>query len=189
MLPNNQLSEIPVPGTFVGGRALPITTVTDYEDGGIGLNDASQGTQYQIWKARLVGDDVLLSAPNTPEFVVYSAGGITEISFTFDQLMRFALAFVQGGQSKLLWYDTSVSSTVITVLASDVTNPRVVLDDKRINQSASSDIILAYKRGTSLYYRQQRDRFTVEYLLATNITQKLNKIGFSNKLRLQFYFT
>jgi hypothetical protein len=187
MLPENTLSSTPIPGVFTGARYNLITITTDYEDGGIGINDASQGLLYQQWKAQLVGEEILLSAPNTPEFTAYTGTNITEISFTFDQNMRFTLAFIQAGQAKLFWYDTTVSSMVVTVLASDVVNPRLTLDDKRINQSASSDIILAYKRGTGLYYRQQRDRYTIEYLLATGITQRLNKIGFSNKLRLQFY--
>ena len=47
-------------------------------------------------------------------------------------------------------------------------NPRVTLDDKRRGQTSSSDVILAYLRAGSLYYRQQRDRYLTEYLLTAN---------------------
>lgn len=200
MLPNGTLSTIPVPARFSGARSLPITKTIDYEDGGIAFSDPSQGLLYQRWRARIVGEDVVFDAPTVAPVVVFSQPGVTEISFTFDQNMRPVIAFVAGGRGYLRWYDTAVGDQVVTPLATDVITPRVTLDDKRSMQSAISDIILAYKRGSNLYYRQQRDRFTIEYDPTADMPEPertetraliarsggLIKIGMSRQLRLQF---
>ena len=186
MLPDNELSSTVIQAPFMGARALGVTKTVDYVDAGIALNDPSAGLFYQPWRARLVGNDILVDAREVEEFVLYSDTGITEISFTFDQNMRPVLAFVKAGQAYLRWYDTAVGAQVVTALASDVITPRVSMDDKRSMQSSISDLILAYVRSGSLYHRRQRDRFLTEYLLAENISTGLIKIGMNRQFRFQF---
>jgi hypothetical protein len=185
MMPDNVLSTVPMPAAFIGARALPITKTVDYEDGGIALNDPSRGSNYQRWRGRLIKDDVILDAPEVEEFVLLNGENITEISFTFDQNMRPALAFVQNGVAKLRWFDTVAGAQVITEYADAIT-PRVVLDDKRITQTSNSDIILGYVKAGKLYTRRQRDRFTIEYLMDDGPHIGLVKIGLNARLRLQF---
>lgn len=186
MLPENELSSTIIQAPFLGAKALGVSKTVDYENGGIAINDASEGLLYQIWRARLIEDNILLDAEKVEEFVLYSDTGISEISFTFDQNMRSALAFVKDDRAYLRWYDTSVGAQTVTELASDVITPRVSLDDKRYTQSAINDVILAYIRSGSLYYRQQRDRFLIEYFLASDITTGLIKIGMNRQFRFQF---
>lgn len=199
-IPNGVLSTQPVPSSFSGARGLPVTNEVDYEDGGAGFNDPSSGQLYQVWRGRILGDDVVLDAPTVPPTVIYSAQGIEEISFTFDQNMRPCLAFVRVGRAYLRWYDSQAQDQVITPLAEDVITPRVTLDDKRTTQTGISDIILAYKRGDRLYYRQQRDRFQIEHDPTEDMPEPertetramiaagggLIKVGMSSQLRLQF---
>jgi hypothetical protein len=64
----------------------------------------------------------------------------------------------------------------------------VCLDDKRPLQNAVSDVILAYTRSGNLYFRAQRDRYLVEYPLATAVTGTLDKVGMNTVNRLQFEF-
>lgn len=201
MLPEDTLSTASVLRPFLGAGALTVTGLTDFEDGGIGIQDPSAGLFYQIWRLRVIGLDLVLDAPNWPEYVVHTVSAeVTEVSLTFDQNMRPAIAFVEAGQAKLLWYDSAVQEQVITTLASDIVTPRVTLDDKRQSQLGISDIILAYKRGNSLYYRQQRNRFQVEYdptepmpepertKTRADIAQAggLIKVGMSRGMRLNF---
>lgn len=185
-LPDNVLSTTSIPFMFTGGRSLSVTKVLDFEKGGIAINDASMGLLYQTWRARLIKNDVVLDAPSVPEFIHFTATGISEISFTFDQNMRPALAYVQDGTSKLRWWDSTVSGYDIVSLPAGSITPRVSMDDKRASQSAISDIILAYIRSGTLYYRQQRDRFLTERSLATGLTTGLIKIGMNNRFRMQF---
>lgn len=88
---------------------------------------------------------------------------------------------------QLYWYDSTVSGFTTTSFGSSVISPKVSLDDKRPKQSAIADVILTYVKNGNLYYRQQRDRFTVEYLLDdSGIINRIKKFGMNNKLRLQW---
>lgn len=192
-LPNNVLSTSAVPRNFFGSRALPISGIVDYEDGGIAIQDASKGLLYQRWRALLLnpGEDdsyVQLDATEVEPFTLVELPGLTEISIAFDQLMRPTLAYVQAGSAYLRWYDTLASAYVTDLIGSDIVTPRVTMDDKRFvatNGYQLNDVILGYVRAGNLYYRQQRDRFTIERLLAEDVNP-LIKIGFNRGLRLQF---
>lgn len=186
MIPDNSLSAEVVRGNLTGARALAVTKFIDYEDGGVAVNDTSKGHLYQIWRARLIREQVLLGAPSVPEFVLYEGSGITEISFAFDQNMRPVLAFMQAGQPKIRWHDPVAGGQVVTDLPAAALTPKVLLDDKRPTQENNSDVILAYVRDGGLYFRQQRDRYLVERLLATGITTGILRFGLSDQLRLQF---
>lgn len=190
MLPDDVLSTESLPSPFLGARALPVTKTVDYEQGGVALNDASLGIDYQRWRARLldanrVTSRVMLGAPNQAEFQLYAAPGITEISIAFDRNMNPALAFVQGGVAKLWWYDSTASAMIVTEIGAGVITPRVTHDDKRPEANSWSDVILGYVRDGVLYYRQQRDRYQIERALAAGVNG-LIKIGMGRGLRLQF---
>ncbi|WP_445360372.1 hypothetical protein ACJJIL_17655 [Microbulbifer sp. EKSA005] len=188
MLPENELSQQSVPAPFMGGAALPVRNVTDYESGGIALQDPSEGLNYQVWRARVLnnGCDIVLNAHEVAEFTLISGTDITEVSLSFDQNMRPVVAYVEGGTAKLYWYDSSQGAQVITEWPGVIT-PRVTLDDKRQLQSGVSDVIFAYLKDGNLYCRQQRDRYQTEYLLHENVNSDgLIKIGMHKQYRLQF---
>lgn len=192
-LPDNTLSSRAVPARFSGARSGATSKTVDYENGGIAIQDPSEGLLYQRWRARLFNagkDDafVMLDAREVPEFVWLTVPYMTEISFSFDANMQPVVAFVASGQSYLNWYDSSEGEYVTTSLGADITTPRVALDDKRYlasNGYQLSDVILGYVRGGNLYYRQQRDRYTIERLLTTNV-KPLIRIGFNRGLRFQY---
>lgn len=192
-LPDNVLSSSPAPARFFGSRGLSISGIVDYEDGGIAIQDPSEGLLYQRWKALLyrpgeADSFVTLSAPEVPTFTLLELPGLTEISISFDQNMNPCLAYVQDDVAKIYWFDSTVAEMVVTEIGAGVTTPRVSMDDKRFiasNGYQLSDVILGYIRDGDLYYRQLRDRFTIERLLQTGVNP-LIKIGFSRGLRLQF---
>lgn len=192
MMPLDRLSTEPVYASYISPDTIdPPNRLTDYELGGIALQDASQGLQVQIWTCRADGATgiVYLSAPVVPEIVLFTAPGISELSLAFDQNMRPFVAFVQGGQAKFRWYDTVLGANRITDLDVEDRSPKCCMDDKRPWQVAqgANDVILAYLRGDSMYYRQQRDRYEIERLLATGLEGKrLLKVGMNEAMRLQF---
>ena len=186
MIPENRLSTTPVPDEIIGARSLPVTPTQDFEDGGIALSDPSEGLMYQVWRATVSQlKYIYFDADNADRTLVYTGDYITEISFTFDQNMRPVLAFVEDGLAFFRWYDSTVEAQVVTALDKNVINPRVFLDDKRLLERGNSDIILGYIRSGSLYFRMQRDRFGVEYLLKEGV-YNLHKIGMNRQLRVQF---
>lgn len=193
MMPDDVLASVHRPARFFGARSGATSKTVDYEDGGLAIQDTTQGLLYQRWRARLfnaekVDSYVMLDAREVDEFVWLTVPYMSEISFTFDPSMRPTVAYVAAGQAYLSWYDSLASDYVTTTLAADVMTPRVTLDDKRYvgsNGYQVSDVILGYVRGGNLYYRQQRDRYMTERLLKTGVTP-LIKIGFNRALRLQF---
>lgn len=185
MIPDYKLSSVSLVDDIVGGRSGHVSNHYDCEDGGIALNDPSEGKDYQVWEGELLNGDIILTSPSTEPEIVYSAYGLTEFSFSFDQNMKPVLSFMQNGECKYRWHDSSIGDYRITIIK-DAISPKVFLDDKRITQEASSDIILAYIKSRALYFRLQRDRFEIEYLLKDNVA-RLFKIGMNRKWRIQFY--
>lgn len=188
MMPENMLSTTPVPGDFLYPDNFEYHALRDYEWGGIGLQDPSLGLFVQVWVLSLDGADVVVEAPNTAPTTLFTGDGITELSLAFDHNMNPFVAFVQNGVARYWWFDTLTSNQVLSDLPIGSTNPRAAHDDKRYLERNTSDIILAYVRAGSLYMRMQRERYTIEYELATGVLFPLQKIGMSDKNRLQFQF-
>ena len=192
MMPLDRLSTTPVYAPYLIPDTLDAPNrLTDYELGGLALQDASQGLQVQRWTCRADSETgiVYLGAESVPETELFTAEGITELSLAFDQNMRPFVAFSQYNQAKFRWYDTVLGANRITELDPNDRSPKCCMDDKRPWQVAqgSNDVILAYLRGDSMYYRQQRDRYEVERLLATGLEGKrLIKVGMNEAMRLQF---
>lgn len=189
MLPDGVLSSTPVAGSMVAPDNLVVSPRRDYERGGVALGDASQGLSVRDWTAWIVGDDIWLGPVGEPGQAYLHTPGVTEVSLAFDQSMRPHLAYVVGGQAALYWYDTAAGAFSTMVLAGAST-PRMALDDHRMQHVATSDVIVAYVRAGNLYFRQQRDRFQVERLLAETVRAGgrvglLVSVGMNNHNRLQ----
>jgi hypothetical protein len=176
---------------------IPVYYTTDYQLGGIGLSDASQGLQVQAWFLEISGpvsnNNIVISAPNTQPTILLSAPNVTEVSLSFDQNMRPAVAYVSQGNPYFWWFDTTIPGYTTISLGSTVTNPRCTTDDKRAREVniGYTDIILAYINNNNLCFRQQRDRFTIERVLQANLNNlipnpSLIKIGMNSIERLQF---
>jgi hypothetical protein len=194
MIPAQSLSDPTIFGLYVHREPQAYelySPLVDVEPGGVAIGNATRGLFRTLWTLTTPDGHAVVVTPEggIADTLFTRAGTITELSLAFDQGMRPNVAFVEDGQAWLWWYDTTVATQVFTELAADVVNPRITLDDKRSTQAEANDVILAYIRGTSLYFRAQRDRYTVEYLLSSgDITSPLRKIAMNNKLRLQFEF-
>lgn len=159
---------------------------TSLHRGGVALNDSSQGLDVQTWTLSTDGTDVKISATSVPESVLFSGSNITEVCLAFDQNMRPFVAFVEDGQAKYRWFDTQDGQIKITTLPAGTITPRCTLDDRRQTQLGASDIILTYLRNNALYFRAQRDRYTIEYLLRSNAGTGLLHVGLNSGNRLQW---
>lgn len=189
MMPGNVPSTLAVGGVYAPPDDLVTSPAEDFEMGGIALSDPTQGHLVQTWRLFLDPADrrrVMIEAPNHPASLVFTRDGILEVSFTFDQNMRPAVAYKTEFLMALRWYDTQVNQYITSEFEVG-RNPKMTLDDKRRSQQANSDMLFAYIRGTGLYYRQQRDRFTIERLLRANITPNLSlkNIGMNLNWRVQ----
>jgi hypothetical protein len=131
-----------------------------------------------------------MSAPNTAPFVeLVTATPATWIGMSIDQNARVFLTYADGtGNAFYYWFDSTIPGYRLSSIPGPVFRPFTALDDNRIPDINSSDILLCYVRSGVLYMRQQRDRFGIEYTLG-NVPSSgvdLTQIGFSHGLRFQF---
>ena len=188
MIPNNSLSQVLVKGDWLE-NTLPEPQLTImYSWGGAHLQDPTQGLHVQIWTFEVFEDNVYVESPNTGRTFLFTAPDISEIYGTFYQNMQPFVAFVGAGQAQFWWFDTTAGHTVISSLPVGSITPRCALDDIRRLEAPSSDIILAYVRNDILYYRQQRDRYTIERVLREGVSGKIVRMGMNVFYRLQFKF-
>ena len=189
----NRLSPVPVPGAFIGaGGAAMLSRTFDYEDGPVAEQDPTLGHNYQQWRAYVKDYKVWIEADNTPTRVLIEsmANTITDISICFNQNADLHYAWVDAGVARFRWFDTVTASFQTMVLPSGTRTPKCTLDDKRPAQSARNDIILSYvKADNGLYFRRQRDRFQVEYLLDAGPWIGIERLYMNNGLRLQWMMT
>lgn len=192
-LPSNQMSSAPVASLFMApDNRLRLSLLADYELGGVALFDASQGLMVQVWEVRVVGGTTIQVKPEASVTWtdVTTDSAITEVALAFDQNMRPTVAYVAGGVAKLYWFDTVAVNFVTTTFAG-CSSPVVTMDDKRVLQSTANDVLFFYFRAGSIYYRQQRDRFTVERSLGAVPVggfTRFKRWGMGEALRLQLEF-
>lgn len=197
MIPDKQLSDEYVPGEMLSPDDAPRRPLHDYELGGVALQDPSQGLQVQYWHCYY--DEplqaVYIEAPNLElPVLLFEQNDIVELSFCFDQNMRWSCVYKTiDGSAYFRWYDSQTADYVVTTLAAGTITPFLSLDDKRIFANATSDIILTYLRKhatepqfNTLYFRAQRDRFTIEYKLADKVKGSISNFGMANKLRMEW---
>ena len=188
MLPGDGLlSTVPVPADFLEPRDRPYNPLVSPEYGGPALNTPVQSRLVLIWNA-FYEDGAVKVAPEsaTPTVTtLFAALNVETVSLAFDANMNPTIAYMQAGVCKLWWFDSSVNHMVTTTFPG-VDSCQVTTDDKRAAAVGRDDVIFAYTREGALYYRQQRDRYTVEYKLFEPVKGKLLRLGMNRKNRLQF---
>ena len=188
-LPEPLLIDGGVTTPFLKPRSKNYPLTESWDNGGVALSDPSQDLTKYVWQAWTDGTTITVKRDDLDTYhVILMDTNITEIDLTFDQNMRPCIAYVANGISKLYWYDTQQAKQVINEYPA-IRNPRVSLDDKRRFNVSQSDIIFAYQKGDTLCYRVQRERFTVERVLATNTKKRLLwRIGMGRNNRFLFYW-
>lgn len=188
MLPQNSASIVPVPGVYVPPDDQVTNPLIDFEAGGVALQDPTQGLTGFTWKLFNVNLDIFVQRNNDAPIFMFSQSSLTELSLAFDQNMRANIAYrTSDGVIHLRWYD-SVGHVYVTSDFGQARNPRLCLDDKRLEMSNLSDVLLAYiKPDNTLCVRMQRDRYGVEYVIATGLlpNTKLKNIGMNENYRVQ----
>lgn len=198
MIPNQTLIQPPVsPFVFVPPDGNTIDALNDWQLGGNGIQDPSLGLEVQNWQLTVMGSalttQVYVSAPNTPPTLMFSRPNITWARLTFDQNMNPMIAFVDQGGPTFWWFSPFTLSQIFTTLPPGTTTPCCTMDDKRAlaTRLGINDVILAYIKNNSLFYRQQRDQYSIEYALLANVQNivpnpTVYKIGMNEGGRLMF---
>jgi len=199
MMPEDVLSTSVLKSPIIGAKAKSVGLfLEDYEDGGIDISDPSEGLMYQEWYGEFKDRKITLTGANGNTFdavTVEVGDSLTSFSFSFDQNVRPVVAYMLNGRAVLFYFSTVAQDYVNEVQQIDMGLPKVLLDDKRLLNVSGSDVILAYINLTThfLCFRQQRDRYLIEYVLSSElinpagrITESMLGFGMGKNLRLQF---
>jgi len=165
-LPDNRASLTPVVRPFLGpdGRALDDALVS-YERGGIALNDPSQGMDVRTWKVFADDQGIWIQSRQVDTPILFIQGEeINYVDLAFDNNMNPVICYRQLEVVKLSWFDPQTSVRITTEYPMAHVGC-VTLDDKRPGFTSTNDVLFIYARDEGIYYRQQRDRYGVEYYL------------------------
>lgn len=194
-LPDNSPSTILDIADYISPYDRYTGLLEDFEAGGIALNDGTQGLDVQIWylsyddddESLTYGDFTVQAEETLQTEVVLNVPGVTKCSLAFNQNMDVFIAYeTRGCEAKFYWYDSFIAAYTTTTLPANSRHVACCLDDHRITQTGTSDIILAYIRAGTLYYRQERDRFDTERSLGSVGAGILHKVGMTKNNRLKF---
>jgi hypothetical protein len=186
MLPSDSWSTLPQEAEFLPPHnTKQPDRLTARDAGPIAVNDISQGLRARIWTLNYTGGDVVLAGHGA----LFSDAGVTELSLTFDQSGRPFVAYRTSGMVKIWWFDPIAGENAITDIAMG-DQPFCHLDERRPELVGISDVLLIYRRGGSIYLRQQRDRFTIEYATpivdAQNVTIDAWGLSAGNRMQIEY---
>jgi hypothetical protein len=177
------------PAPFLVPDLTDTLLIQSLELGGTDIGDGSNGLMVQVWKAWVDdGGTSIKISTITDTLAITAISGLTDVtsvSLGFDTNMNYSIGYIDLGVVKFKWYD-SVAEDYTTTTFAGADSVKVATDDKRAGQSANRDVIVSYTSGGILYYRMQRDRYSIEYTVGNVGAAKLYTIGMHNALRFQF---
>lgn len=191
---------IPTLSTFVkrsewaARMRSPDDPLRDYERGGVGVGDASQGLSSYDWTAFFdsTSSNIYLYREDLGEsskVLLLNHAGITRIALAFDQNMRPLLAWAAGTGTSLWRYSSSGGGGYITTPIAGARTPCITLDERRPEGVSNSDVILSYTKDDGhLYCRVQRESYGTERKLSTDPVPDptLLACGMTKECRLQW---
>jgi hypothetical protein len=184
MIPGGEFTNIPQVSTYNPPLNEPYSPLYQKVWGGVALNDGSLGRMVQYWEVSYDGTNININPEGgSVEFSVAQAN-VETVSLGFDANMNPILGWQRAGTSSIYYYN-GITSSYDTLTISGTTSCRVFLDDPRDFNTADSDVMIAYTKSNTLYYRQQRDNYTIEYTIGPTL-KLLIKAGLNNLNRLQF---
>lgn len=170
--------------------------LTDWELGGVAIQDPSLGLEYQEWKGYWDPSDekaYLLAENSTTPVELFTQSDVVEFSFTFDANMRWStVTRTSDNVAHHRWYDAFAADYVETSYAGTV-SARLCLDDKRALQVSrgAPDMILTYLNSSGqVCWRIQRERFLTQYIHPSPVSggglMRISGFGLNQFNRLQW---
>lgn len=159
----------------------------DYERGGRAVGDASTGMDVQNWRAYYVRADFSVHLADESGFdqVMFTSIGLTQLALSFDFNMRPVIAYTESGVTWLRQFNTAGEQTS-KLLIPAASQPRLCLDDKRVEFAAEADILLFYLRAGNICMRVQREGFLTEHIMAADVVgTRLGRVGMTTGWRVQ----
>jgi len=158
------------------------------------LGDSQGNIAERFWLATYESPFVFLRGSNggywgAKEILFQETELIKQIDLTYDQLGRVIIIYLTSNNDvKLYWFDPIMEMQVITTISTG-SSVAAGFDLKQNTSDQNSDAMIAYVRNDFLYWRLQRDRWSIEY--NPNITHKDLKVlsmGMTDQNRFQIVY-
>lgn len=187
MLPNDELASLQMFSEWQYYYPMTDDLNIAYAMGGVDITDVSQGLRVVLWTLQYITGELYLGKVGDTLTSVASVGSdVVKVALAFDQNMRPCYAWqLDTDECVLRFFDNTVGDYT-EVTFEEARSPCLTLDDSRPYANSHSDVILAYLKDDQLCYRQQRDRFLIEYVLEDVSKKHLVRIGLNKQNRLQF---
>ncbi len=188
-VPLHTFTVVPVTAAFLPPLDEPYDPLYMRATGGIAIGDGSQGREVQFWTV-VYGSGGVISVQaelsGTPGYEL-AVDGVLSVCLAFDSNMAVALSYMKADGGYLYFYNGLINDYQ-TNYYPEATSCRVVVDKTTEFFNAQSDVIFAYTdTSDELHYRQQRDRYTIEYdVPGGSAGWELIRLGPSFDNRLQF---
>jgi hypothetical protein len=163
MIPANAITTTPITGAFYPPEDGPYTPGQHTVLGGVAIGDASKGRQVKHWRAILAAGNVSVQPVGEPVAYSLPVPGATTIALAFDNNMAVVLAWQTSTGSHLYYFDT-LTGTYLTKEFNGTTSCRVAVDDARDFYNTNSDVIFAYTKNNTLYWRHNNSWHTCSWL-------------------------
>lgn len=184
MIPNGTFVHPPIVADFIPPGDQDYLPLHHVATGALELGDGNGGRLQQLWEVNYVAGEARIGKLGEAYELAVPIAGVLAISLAFDSNMAEVLGYQTESGCSIRFFNPLLPG-YDTLEVSDASSCRVVVDDPRIFNEGNSDVIFGYLRDNVLYYRQQRDRYLVEYEVgpANGI---LIRLGMNLVHRLQF---
>ena len=190
MIPGGPLNFTYIP--IVGEYTPPISNTYDplFEtvEGGIAIGDPSQGRLYQYWTIDYDGRFITVRPASGGIALQLQRNSVSSVSLAFDANMSPVIAYQVAGTGAFLYYYDTLTSQYVEKFYPTAISSRVVVDQPANWYVGNSDVMFGYTTVSHICYRQQRDRYDIEYVIQPTTCNNafLKRLGLSNVNRLQF---
>ena len=189
MFYNNQISSETLYAEFISPDDLSYNKLQDHEKAGAKIKDSLEGINKYTWVFEIRNDsEIWCIREDTQEATkLYTGNNLTEVYGSFDRNMNPCYIYKENGNYQFVWFNT-VTNRNVTEGLGDVRSPRITHDDKRDEALVYSDIIITYIRDDKVYYKLQRDRYTIEHFAFEEKVKgrSIKSFGMNKGLRLQW---
>lgn len=182
-IPGNAITPTPIVTAFLAPADEPYTPLYQKVWGGTAIGNGTAGRLVQYWEVYYETGSIRVRPVGGAEAFSLPVAGVTSCSLAFDQNMGIVLAWQTAAGSTIYFYGPGGAFTTLEVAGT--TSCRIAVDDLRAESAALSDIIFAYTLNNTLYWRQQRENYTVVRTVGAT-TGILQKLGMNAGTRLQF---
>jgi hypothetical protein len=153
--------------------------------GGTAIGNGSDGRMVKDWEISYAGGVITVNPVGGPAELTLAIAGVTSVSLGFDNNMAVAIAYMTAAGAHLYFYST-LTAGYDTYTVPGATSCRACVDDPRTFDEGASDVLFGYVLGDNLYYRQQRDRYAVPYLVGAAAGGIASKMGATRGIRVKF---